>query len=160
MPMDMAVVDLPSEMMEKTEALNHKVLLFKPKELTKNGEKLPLFISLHGGGGGGTGDDIKKFQRNPVVKYVSNMKIAAMVFVPQATKKAKDGGLGTWRGRDLDMMLDYIVENNHKIDLSRIYLTGASMGGFGNWVWTYTSPVVLQQWHLFVEASDKEGRRM
>ena len=94
----------------------------------------PLMLFLHGAGE--RGDEIDKVKVHGPPKLVEQGKSLPFIVVsPQCPT-------GTWwSGPDqvavLTALLDEIVEN-YRVDESRVYLTGLSMGGYGTW--TLASP--------------------
>ncbi len=100
-------------------------------EIKKN-EKFPLLIFLHGSGERGT--DINKVKVHGPPSFVDNRKDFPFITVsPQCPE-------GTWWvTEDLQELLKQLKENL-RIDESRIYVTGLSMGGFGAWAWASKYP--------------------
>ncbi|MEM1294671.1 MAG: prolyl oligopeptidase family serine peptidase [Verrucomicrobiota bacterium] len=109
----------------------------------KSGETYPLILVLHGAGGKGT-DNEKNLVgwMGPLVEKDLRTRYPAFVAVPQAA--------GTWGERGdfyglpgtkrepknflpptLDLVERLIQE--HPIDRNRIFVVGASMGGYGSW---------------------------
>lgn len=85
----------------------------------------PLILHLHGAGE--RGDDlelVRKFglarvcERNPAFPFIV------------ASPQCPDGDF--WRNDILFALLDELCEK-HPVDPNRIYVTGASMGGYGTW---------------------------
>lgn len=87
--------------------------------------KYPLIVFLHGIGE--RGDDIHIVARSggPIEK-VKELGLKVILVAPQCEKDK------WWNADALDAVFDKIVAD-YPIDLSRIYLTGLSMGGFGTW---------------------------
>lgn len=98
----------------------------------------PLVIWLHGGGEGGT-DPTIPLSANKAVNFASDDMQAyfdgAYVLAPQAPTKWMDGVTGIADGTSIyeealtNLITDY-VESNPDIDPDRIYIGGASNGGY------------------------------
>ncbi|OHB48409.1 MAG: phospholipase [Planctomycetes bacterium GWF2_41_51] len=109
----------------KTE-LSLKYLLYLPKDYEKS-EKWPLIIFLHGAGERGT--DLNQLKVHGIPKIIEQKKDFPFVVVsPQCPAN------GWWNDytEHLKLLIDQI-KANYKIDVSRVYLTGLSMGGFATW---------------------------
>lgn len=101
----------------------------------------PLIVFLHGGAGNGT-DNLQQIiegNTNGSHVWISDnvqREHPAFVLAPQAPDDATWGGP---EAPDLSpaarMMLEIVASLGHefKIDRSRLYLTGQSLGGFGTW---------------------------
>jgi predicted peptidase len=135
----MEMHELPNKLKEKTTALNHKYL-FSIAETASIKEKIPLVIFLHGGGGGGEGDDILKFKKFGPAQAFKKIEEPIALLIPQALKRSKNGGRATWQSKDLNFLLEHILDTVEHIDTNRIYLTGTSMGGYGTWMWAAANP--------------------
>ena len=103
-----------------------KYLVFLPEGYEENGDEAwPLLMFLHGAGE--RGDDLER------VKVHGPPKVAAaggdVPFIIVAPQCPLDTWWSVWQVRDL---LDE-VRAHHRVDDSRLYLTGLSMGGFGTW---------------------------
>ncbi len=96
-------------------------------------KKWPLLFFLHGSGESGT--DIEKVKVNGPPKLVAAGKHFPFIIV---SPQAQDAGTG-WVPEDLHRLLDYIKQT-YRVDDSRIYLTGLSMGGFGTWAFAMKHP--------------------
>lgn len=105
--------------------VNMNYLLYLPDEYVKDGTKFPLVLFLHGSGE--RGSDVKKVERHGPPKLVSQGKKFPFILV---SPQCPDGE--GWDAFALNSLLDFIIEN-YKVDPSRVYLTGLSMGGFGTW---------------------------
>jgi predicted peptidase len=106
---------------------------FLPKAYAANtDEKFPLIIFLHGSGERGA--DLAKVKVHGPPKIVdSDPNFPFIVVSPQAPEGER------WDVSKLDALLAE-VRKNYRIDESRIYLTGLSMGGFGTWDWAIARP--------------------
>ena len=93
-------------------------------------------LFLHGAGE--RGDDVEKVKVHGPPKLIAQGKDMPFIVVsPQCPRRSY------WSSPDqvatLIALLDEIVEN-YRVDESRIYLTGLSMGGFGTWSLASTCP--------------------
>lgn len=111
-----------------------------PKEARKAGEKIPLLLHLHGTGGFGNnnlqqlgdGVEISKF----FVTKEFQEKQACYVMLPQTSNENGWYALAiTDPSRELKAIVQAIKlmaeSPDYDVDLSRIYVTGLSMGGAG-----------------------------
>lgn len=103
-------------------------ILQKPDD-TK--ELKPLIIFLHGSGA--KGDEIEKIKADGPIKYSKTNKLDAFILVPQCPENKY------WDSEELYQLINKIIKEN-KIDPSRIYLTGLSMGAWGCWNLAYAHP--------------------
>ncbi len=95
-------------------------------------EKWPLIIFLHGSGE--RGDNLEVVKAHGPPKLVeNNPNFPFIVASPQLESNEK------WGPDMLNKMLSKI-KKQARIDNSRIYLTGLSLGGYGTWVWANHSP--------------------
>ena len=95
----------------------------------------PLIIFLHGVGE--RGSDINIVKRNGLPKTIEEgMKLPFIVIAPQCPPGS------TWQTNELNKVLDDVLEK-YPIDLTRIYLTGLSMGGFGTWKYAIEYPEIF-----------------
>ncbi|MBO9573792.1 MAG: hypothetical protein J7497_16520, partial [Chitinophagaceae bacterium] len=118
---------------------------YKPADYNSNtSTKYPVIIFLHGIGERGNGtSELYKVKNIGIPRYIvsgepmrfyKNGKwYSFIVLSPQCSMK-----YGMWTTNYIDGMMDY-AEKNLRIDKSRIYLTGLSMGGGGTWKWISAS---------------------
>jgi predicted peptidase len=84
---------------------------------------LPLIIFLHGTPQ--RGDDLKLLKKEALPYEMENgLKIPAIVIAPQCPQTF------SWETNKLYALYENIC-NTYKVDKTRVYLTGFSMGGFG-----------------------------
>jgi len=108
-------------------------LLWLPSEYKNEKNKtFPIFIFLHGSGE--RGDSLDLVKKNGPPSFVENRPDFPFILVsPQCPE-------GTWWViEDLQEMLEQLLVK-YRIDKSRIYLSGLSMGGFGTWAWACKYP--------------------
>src|SRR6266700_3892456 len=119
-------------------------LLFLPDDYFTAFKSYPLILFAHGSGeaadGGSAGIGLQKILNQASAGGPANL-IATGKW-PSATLNPKDGNLykfivvspqaksGGLNGDDIDMILSYLVKN-YRIDISREYLMGISLGGGG-----------------------------
>jgi len=133
---DTVVETIDKKLQEKTKFLNPQYLISKPE--TETNKKLPLLIYLHGAGG--VGNDIHRIkgQTTALLRGIEKFgKGPCFLVAPQSLEKSRDGG--GWIPEELDVLLQHL-KATHRIDETRIYLTGNSMGGYGTWVWGAHNP--------------------
>ena len=109
---------------EQSVQYKHRYLLYLPKDYD-NKAKHPLMLFLHGAGE--RGDDFKKVKIHGPPKLIGQGKDFPFIVV---SPQCKTGGW--WEASQLSALVDHI-EDNYKVDSSRIYVTGLSMGGYGTW---------------------------
>lgn len=118
-----------------TETLQY--LLFLPKNYDAGAERgWPLLLFLHGAGE--RGDDINLVTVHGPPKRIAKEpefaeKCPFLVVSPQCLKDHY------WSPAQLQLLLDDI-EKRYKVDKTRVYVTGISMGGFGTWMLTADRP--------------------
>jgi len=108
-------------------------LLWLPSEYKKEKNKtFPIFIFLHGSGE--RGDSLDLVKKNGPPSFIESKPDFPFILVsPQCPE-------GTWWViEDLQEMLEQL-QVKYRIDKSRIYLSGLSMGGFGTWAWACKYP--------------------
>jgi len=92
----------------------------------------PLLVFLHGSGESGT--DLEKVKTHGPPKLIAEgKKFPFIVISPQAKRPSG------WEPENLYNLISSIKQN-YRVDPSRIYLTGLSMGGFGTWALAMKHP--------------------
>ncbi|WP_144243888.1 PHB depolymerase family esterase [Sphingopyxis sp. MWB1] len=127
------------------EAGNYPYQLFLPRGYSADSKAdWPLLIFLHGSGE--RGNDLAR------VKVHGPPKIADRnPHFPFVTVSPLLGADQDWDVAKLDRLLDHIVAT-HRIDRTRIYLTGLSRGGHASWRWAIAQP------HRFAAVAPVAGR--
>ena len=99
----------------------------------------PLLLFLHGAGerGDESGTDIAKVKVHGPPRLLDNSEFAKDFPCITVSPQCKNGY--AWSPAQLMLLLDHI-ESLYKIDKSRVYVTGLSMGGFGTWMCVHESP--------------------
>lgn len=116
-----------------TTEISLNYLLFLPNGYSKEGSKeWPLIFFLHGAGE--RGNNVWKVATHGPPKNVgADADFPFIVVSPQCP----EGQI--WSNDSLLALLDEVVAQE-KVDRSRIYLTGLSMGGYGTWNLGITHP--------------------
>lgn len=99
---------------------------------TEKDKTYPILIFLHGSGE--RGDSLALVKMHGPPSFVESRPDFPFITVsPQCP-------VGTWWNTgDLQYMLEQLLAK-YRIDRSRIYLSGLSMGGFGTWAWASQYP--------------------
>ncbi len=109
-----------------------KYLLYLPERYEERKSDWPLLIFLHGAGE--RGNRLKKVKSHGPPKLVeAGKKFPFILASPQCPKGQQ------WDINLLDLWLEELI-SHWRIDRSRIYLTGLSMGGYGCWTWAMKFP--------------------
>ncbi|MFA0960565.1 Ig-like domain-containing protein [Roseivirga sp. BDSF3-8] len=113
---------------------------FLPEGYHGSGKKYPLMIFLHGLGetGNGSVNALQKILRAGPPKEIhregSDMTFTVNGKTHSFLVMSPQIGGGWWAEKDLDVFIDYVVQN-YRVDPERIYLTGLSLGGGGTWAY-------------------------
>lgn len=117
-----------------TLTVKNNYLLYTPKDYEKK-DAWPLMVFLHGAGE--RGDDLEELKVHGPPKLIAQGKdFPCLVLAPQCPKHL------WWYPQALLQLIDKIA-NEYKVDKSRIYLTGLSMGGYGTWALAAEHPEVF-----------------
>ncbi len=111
----------------KGDGMNEDYLYYLPKGYEKAEKGLPLILFLHGAGE--RGDEIERVRGQGLPKYLEAVKGKGLPFIivsPQCRKGR------WWTKKGVKSFLDFVIKK-YKVDRSRVYMTGLSMGGFGSW---------------------------
>lgn len=125
---DMAIKNQETKTFKKRASaeLSLEYLLFLPEGYKQDDAKRwPLMLFLHGAGERGT--NIAKVAVHGPPKIVKNRPDFPFILVSPQCPAGQ-----TWDDDLLLALLDYVTEQ-YRVDESRIYLTGLSMGGFATW---------------------------
>ena len=105
--------------------IGYKYLLYLPKGYNENDKTIwPTILFLHGAGERGNNLDLVKLHGPP--KLAEKKDLPFIIISPQCPAGQY------WDLDILDALLKHAV-SKYKIDESRLYLTGLSMGGYGTW---------------------------
>lgn len=116
-----------------TRTMTAEYLLYLPKDYNgRSRRRWPLILFLHGAGE--RGRDIAKVAAHGPPKLAKQGKDFPFIIVsPQCPANDR------W---DNDLLLGLLddIEEKYRVDPSRVYLTGLSMGGYGTWSLGLTHP--------------------
>jgi predicted peptidase len=108
-----------------TREVTVRYLLALPEGYTKDGPAQPLMVFLHGAGE--RGSDLELVKRHGPPKLIAAGKRFPFIIVsPQLPEEE------SWSVEAVSALIDR-CESLYRIDKTRIYLTGLSMGGNGTW---------------------------
>lgn len=114
--------------------MNHYAYhVYQPESYpNKSEERWPLILFLHGAGE--RGNNLEKVKTQGLPKYLKDRKdFPFVVAYPQCPSYTY------WDIPSLNKWLDEVL-TKVRVDESRIYLTGISMGGYGTWHWAAHHP--------------------
>lgn len=118
---------------EVTETLSLDYLISLPPGYEAEGEtRWPLVVFLHGAGERG-GDLSKVAVHGPPKRVAEGEAFPFLLVSPQCPE-------GEWWTEQPVLELIDSLEEKYRIDPSRIYLTGLSMGGYGTWHFACLAP--------------------
>ncbi|MFC1806574.1 prolyl oligopeptidase family serine peptidase [Planctomycetota bacterium] len=106
-------------------AVGCRYLLFVPESDGQGGRRWPLILFLHGAGE--RGDDLELVKKHGPPKIVEQRPDFPFVVVSPQCSAGE-----TWSVDVLTALLDEVTSED-PVDISRVYLTGLSMGGYGTW---------------------------
>lgn len=100
-------------------------MLDLPKDYATSGRSYPLLLFLHGAGE--RGSDLWQVRVHGPAKMIdAGMDIPMIVVSPQCPADQ------WWDVEVLSRLVD-AIQVTHRVDPSRLYVTGLSMGGYGTW---------------------------
>lgn len=115
---------------------SYPYLIFVPKGYSADTtQKWPLVIFLHGSGERGT--DLELVKKNGPPKIIAQHSGSPFILVSPQLEVGDDGS--RWDTARLDALLKSL-RRQFRVDPSRIYLTGLSLGGYGTWDWALKRP--------------------
>ncbi len=129
---NVSIINWPEDLQKKLGNLKTSAFVALPRK--KSAGKIPLLITLHGGGG-------KKWSLEE--QLFRSAKVKGLSLIEKAGKDLmllEPNSFESWDPKTLNIMLDYILEIYPQIDTNRIYVMGHSMGGSGTWHWVLNSP--------------------
>ncbi|WP_293886823.1 MULTISPECIES: alpha/beta hydrolase-fold protein [unclassified Sphingobacterium] len=107
--------------------VNYKHLTYLPKNYNTATSKYPLVIYLHGGSQ--KGNDLEKLKGYGLPYLVDKGKDFDFVMVAPQCPDGKYWSTENW----FDSLYNEVT-TNYRIDKSRVYVTGISMGGYGTYI--------------------------
>ncbi|MBP9222216.1 MAG: prolyl oligopeptidase family serine peptidase, partial [Verrucomicrobiales bacterium] len=118
---------------EVTKTLSLDFLLSLPPGYEKEpNQKWPLVVFLHGSGE--RGSDLEKVAlHGPPARVREGAEFPFLLASPQCPENQ------WWTEQPVLELIDYL-ERTYRVDPSRIYLTGLSMGGYGTWHFATLAP--------------------
>lgn len=99
---------------------------------TDRTKRWPLLLFLHGAGERGENLDLVK-SHGPIKLAEQGQEFPFLIVAPQCPTGE------WWRAEILAALLD-AIEDRYRVDKTRIYVTGLSMGGYGTWTLALTYP--------------------
>lgn len=130
--MQVELFEWPASLASELGAIKHTA--FVARHRNTSADKLPLLISLHGGGGK-KWTVAEQLERSAKVKGLALAEKAnrdLILFAPNSSD--------SWDSVTLNRALDYFLERHPQVDTKRIYLLGHSMGGTGTLHWALANP--------------------
>ncbi|MBD2100050.1 prolyl oligopeptidase family serine peptidase [Leptolyngbya sp. FACHB-261] len=105
-------------------------LLFLPQRYEE--QSWPLILFLHGAGE--RGSDLNRVKQHGIAKLVEEQANFPFITVSPQCPQGQH-----WQVSLLSTLLDQVTQT-YRVDPSRIYLTGLSMGGYGTWYLAAAQP--------------------
>lgn len=108
-----------------TDSLNY--LLYTPRGYDPDEQRQwPLILFLHGAGQ--RGEDLAAVKKHGIPRIAEEGDLPFVVISPQCPRN-------TWWPEHADTLMSLVdsIVASHRVDASRIYVTGLSMGGYGTW---------------------------
>lgn len=116
-----------------TTTVRASYLLYLPPGYGNDPKKRwPLVLFLHGAGERGDNLDLVE-SHGPLKLVAQGQEFPFIIVAPQCPTDS------WWQPELLAALLDE-VEDKHRVDADRIYVTGLSMGGYGTWALALTYP--------------------
>lgn len=115
-----------------TTTVEGEYLLYLPEGYEEGDEDWPLLLFLHGAGE--RGDDLEMVKRHGPPKRIEAGDDFPFIVVSPQCPPNQD-----WDTGFLSALLDEVIAE-HRVDESRVYLTGLSMGGYGTWALASEDP--------------------
>ncbi len=138
-----------------TKNISVNYVLHFPDNYKKEKHDWPLIVFLHGSGE--RGNDLSKLSIHGPLKYVENgNKLDAIILAPQCPEKE------VWDIDVLSTLIKDVVLKN-RINHTKVYLTGLSMGGYGTWelalkypgMFASIAPICARVDYVFLENASK-----
>lgn len=101
---------------------NYNFWIYTPGDYDQDNHSVPLIIFLHGASL--CGNNLERVRRYGVLDAIEKGKIIpAVVLAPQNSG-------GAWKPERINRLLEYTKEH-YRIDTTRVYVLGMSLGGYG-----------------------------
>lgn len=109
-----------------------KYAIWVPKDYNNKKQDWPLMVFLHGFGECGDMPDLL-IKHGPIKEAVMRDNSDFIIIAPQSPKVQVSQARTAWLNAkaDVTQIMDE-VQRDYRVDKSRVYLTGISMGGFGS----------------------------
>jgi len=118
---------------QEKQTVNYKQLTYLPKNYNTDTAKYPLVIYLHGGSQ--KGNDLEKLKVYGLPYLVDKGKDFDFVMVAPQCPDGKYWSTENW----FDSLYNEVTAN-YRIDKSRVYVTGISIGDYGTYIATLDPP--------------------
>jgi predicted esterase len=102
-------------------------IITTPKNYSSSTNSVPLFIFLHGRSLRGNNLNSVMNKYGVVYEQKQGMQIPGIVLAPQCHEDS------SWSYSKIDFLIEW-TKQNYRIDNTRIYILGMSMGGSGTWI--------------------------
>jgi predicted peptidase len=119
-----------------TKTISLKYLLYLPNDYSSSQKDYPLILFLHGAGE--RGDDLELVKIHGIPKIVEQQQDFPFIAISPQCPNDK-WWVDPWLIEALNGLVDEII-SRYRVDKSRVYLTGLSMGGFGTWYLSMAYP--------------------
>jgi predicted peptidase len=115
-----------------TKRVQLNYLSYVPEDYSTSNKRYPLMLFLHGSGERGSDLEMVK-KHGPIKEVTKGRPLPFVIIAPQCPDR---------RSWDVDELIGLLneVEKKFRIDRSREYVTGLSMGGYGTWALLAAQP--------------------
>lgn len=110
---------------------NYNFWIYTPEEYDEDPHPVPLIIFLHGASL--CGKNLDRVRRYGVLHAIDKGK-----FIPAVVLAPQNSG-GAWKPGKLNELLEWTIAN-YRIDTTRVYVLGMSLGGYGTMDFASTYP--------------------
>jgi gliding motility-associated-like protein len=109
---------------------------YLPPDYNLNTDKYPIVFFLHGmGERGNTEAELARVANAGPPRHVKNGYKFPFIMISPQLKTSYSG----WPNSQIDYMIEYCTKSGLRVDLSRVYLIGLSLGGGGVWQYAQES---------------------
>ncbi|MGM0581491.1 MAG: PKD domain-containing protein [Bacteroidota bacterium] len=110
---------------------------YLPADYNGNSDDYPIMFFFHGLGERGNDEsDLSAVAKNGPPLHVKNGHDFPFILISPQLKS----DLGNWPPSYMDEVVEHVLNDGHRIDLDRIYITGLSLGGGGAWFYAQSFP--------------------